>query len=378
MTISRRTAIKSLTALGGLALLPGSANALQPGTRRAGRILFLGGTGFLGPHMVQRALDRGYQVTLFTRGRAGRDLFPNVEKLIGDRAGDMSALRGKTWDVVIDNSGYVPAHVRTSAEMLRGNVGHYIYTSTVDAYRDFHTPNFNEDYPLAQLPEGAPHNPGRYYGPLKALCENEVEKVFPNAFTVIRPVWVSGPGDNNHLFTYWVMRMKRGGEMLVPGTPNDPFQTIDVRDLAAFVVSAAEKKTIGHFNMAGPYLTFGEMVATVQRATSSKVDPVYVSAEFLRTKGIRPYFDLPLWWPPRNDYVVPSMPSGLGGGEGAFRVSGERARAKGLTPRPLAETARDLLAWYEKEHGAWPATGRPGLTVERERALLDEWKQQGK
>ena len=151
-----------------------------------------------------------------------------------------------------------------------------------------------------------------------------------------------------------------------------------MRDLAAFVVSAAEKKTVGRFNMAGPHLTFGEMLATVQRATSSKVDPVYVSAEFLRTKGIRPYFDLPLWWPPRNDYVVPSMPSGLGGGEGAFRVSGERARAKGLTPRPLADTARDLLVWYEKEHGAWPASGRPGLTVERERALLDEWKQHGK
>jgi 2'-hydroxyisoflavone reductase len=262
--------------------------------------------------------------------------------------------------------------------MLKGNVGHYIYTSTIDAYRDFHTPNFNEDYPLAQLPEGTPHNPNRYYGPLKALCEKEVEKVFPNAFTVIRPVWVSGPGDNNHLFTYWVMRIKRGGEMLAPGTPNDPFQTIDVRDLAAFVVNAAEKRTVGHYNMAGPYLTFGEMISTVQRAINSKVEPVYVSAEFLRGKGVRPYFDMPLWWPPRNDYVVPNMPSGLGGGEGAFRVSGERARGKGLTPRPLADTARDLLAWYEKAHGAWPETGRPGLTIERERALLTEWKQAGR
>lgn len=360
-----------------MALLSADAGAIRP-RRSAGRVLFLGGTGFLGPHMVQRALDKGYQVTLLTRGRAGRDLFPNVEKLIGDRAGDMSALRGKTWDVVIDNSGYVPAHVRASAEMLKGSVGHYIYTSTIDAYRDFHTADFNEDYPLATIPDGTPHNPNLYYGPLKALCEREVEQIFPSAFTVIRPVWVSGPGDNNHFFTYWVMRVKRGGEMLAPGTPADPFQTVDVRDLAAFVIDAAEKRVFGHYNMAAPPTTFGDMVATVQRATGGKVDPVYVSADFLSSKGVRPYFDLPLWWPPRNDYKVANMPSGLGGGEGAFRVSGERARAKGLTPRPLVDTARDLLAWYEKAHGTWPETGRPGLTAARERALLDEWKRTGR
>jgi 2'-hydroxyisoflavone reductase len=205
-----------------------------------------------------------------------------------------------------------------------------------------------------------------------------VETVFPSAFTIIRPVWVSGPGDNNHLFTYWVMRIKRGGEMLAPGTPADPFQTIDVRDLAAFVIDAAAQRIAGHYNMAAPSTTFGDMVATVQRATNSRVEPVYVSADFLKQKGVRPYFDLPLWWPPRNDYAVPNIPSGLGGGEGAFRVSGERARAKGLKTRPLIETARDVLAWYEKEHGAWPETGRPGLTIARERVLLEEWRGEGR
>jgi 2'-hydroxyisoflavone reductase len=377
MPVSRRTAIKhSLATVGSLALFTGDARASQPTRGRAGRVLFLGGTGFLGPHMVQRALEKGYQVTLLTRGRAGRELFPGVERLIGDRGGDMSALRGKTWDVVIDNSGYVPAHVRTSAELLKGSVGHYIYTSTIDAYRDFHTTDFDEDYPLAQLPEGAPHNPNRYYGPLKALCEREVQTVFPTSFTIVRPAWVSGPGDNNHLFTYWVMRVKRGGELLVPGERSDPFQTVDVRDLAAFVINAAERRIGGHFNAAAPSTTFGEMLDIVQRATSSNITPVWVSAEFLRTRNVRPYFDMPLWWPPRNDYAVTNVPSGLGGGIGAFRISGERARENGMTYRPLADTARDLLAWYEKEHGTWPETGRPGLTTERERTLLAEWKRE--
>jgi 2'-hydroxyisoflavone reductase len=377
MSVTRRSAVKhSLAAIGGLTLFGSRGGAAPVGGQRAGRVLFLGGTGFLGPHMVQRALDQGYQVTILTRGRAGRDLFPNVERLVGDRAGDMSVLRGKTWDVCIDNSGYVPAHVRTSAQLLKGSVGHYVYTSTIDAYRDFHTPDFNEDYPLAQLPEGAPHNPNRYYGPLKALCEREVEAAFPSSFTIVRPGWVSGPGDNNHFFTYWVMRVKRGGEMLAPGTRTDPFQTIDVRDLAAFVIAAADRRIAGHYNLVAPHTTFGEMLATVERATSSNVAPVWVSADFLRTKGVRPYFDLPLWWPPRNDYTLSNVPSGLGGGEGALRISGERARAKGLTPRPLVETARDLLAWYEKAHGSWPETGRPGLTTERERTLLADWKRE--
>src|SRR5262245_6340108 len=195
--IPRRTALSyTISGIASLAL-GDAAKALNMPSGSAKRVLFLGGTSFLGPHMVRRAYERGYQVSLFTRGRRGKDLFPEAERLVGDRAGDLSALKGKSWDVVIDNSGYVPAHVRASAELLRGSVGHYVYTSTLDAYQDYLTPNIDENYPLARLPDGAPHDPQRYYGPLKALCEAEVEKVFPSAYTIIRPGWVVGPGDTN-------------------------------------------------------------------------------------------------------------------------------------------------------------------------------------
>jgi 2'-hydroxyisoflavone reductase len=142
-----------------------------PGSRAPLRILFLGGTGFIGPHMVREAMAHGHRITLFTRGRQGTELFPDAERLVGDRDGKLDALKGKTWDVVIDNSGYVPGHVRQSAELLRDAVGHYFYTSTIDAYRDFQAVGITESYPLATLPPGTPHDPQRFYGPLKALCE---------------------------------------------------------------------------------------------------------------------------------------------------------------------------------------------------------------
>jgi 2'-hydroxyisoflavone reductase len=375
--ISRRTALKVAASSIATVTLARVASAL-PANASAKRVLFLGGTGFLGPHMVRSAMDRGYQITLFTRGRAGTELFPEAERLIGDRTGDISALKGKTWDVVIDNSGYVPKDVRASAELLKGSVGHYVFTSTGDAYRDYLAPDIDETYPLAQLPEGAPHNPSRYYGPLKALCEKEVETVFPQAYTIVRPGWVVGPGDTNHLFTYWVMRVHRGGELLAPGTPSDPVQMIDARDLGAFVVDVADRRVVGHFTTVTVPQTFESMLNQIAAGIGATIAPVWVDADFLATKRVRPYFDMPLWWPPRNDYVVPNMPSGLGGGVGAFRMNGARARAAGLKHRAVGVSAKDTLDWYLKEHGTWPETGRPGLTIAREREILDAWKRERK
>ena len=375
MHLNRRTAIKQM--LAGAASLPfaGSIAALPPRPVRAKRMLFLGGTGFLGPHMVTSAIEQGYHITLFTRGRAGLELFPDAERLTGDRASDLSALEGKTWDVVIDNSGYVPADVRRSTTLLHDSVGHYMYTSTIDAYRDFREPNITEDYPLARLPDGAPHNPGRYYGALKALCEAEVTSAFPGKYTIIRPGWVVGPGDTNHLFTYWVMRIRQGGEFIAPGTPTDPVQMVDARDLGAFVIRLADERVAGAFTAVRPPMGFGEMLAAIAKGLNTTIQPVWVDADWLKSKGIRPYFDMPLWWPPRNDYDVPNMPSGLGGGVGAFRMSGAKAARAGLTHRDVADSARDTLAWYEREHkGQWPEKGRPGLTRVREQALLEEWK----
>lgn len=338
------------------------------------RILFLGGTGFIGPHMVREALAKGHRITLFTRGRQGTELFPDAERLIGDRDGKLDSLKGKTWDVVIDNSGYVPAHVQQSAELLRGSVGHYFYTSTIDAYRDFHTVGITESYPLATLPAGTPHDPQRFYGPLKALCEEEVVKVYPSNHTIVRPAWVAGPGDNNHLFTYWVMRMDRGGDVLAPGTPDDPVQYIDARDLASFVISSVERKLVGRFTAVGPVMTFEEMLFGVKAVTTSASKLTWVDADFLRAEKVRPYFGMPLWWPPRNDYQDPGMRGGLNGGVGAFTIDGSKARANGMTHRPLADTARDTLAWYKGAFPDWPERGRPGPTATREQELLAKYR----
>jgi 2'-hydroxyisoflavone reductase len=368
MTLSRRTLLTSSAAalVGARAL-----EALAPARSRAPlRILFLGGTGFIGPHMVRRALERGHRVSLFTRGRHGTDLFPEAEKLVGDRNGRLEALRGKRWDVVIDNSGYTPENVQASADLLKNAVGHYLFTSTVDAYRDYHTANIDESYPLATLPAGAPHDPSKYYGPLKAMCEEVVARAYPDRHTIVRPGWIVGPGDNNHLFTYWAVRIDRGGEILAPGTPNDPTQVIDARDLAAWVIRMVETPVGGRYSAVGPVIDFGQLLYGIKAVTTTESTFTWADADFLRRNKVRPYFDLPLWWPPRNDYGDPSMPSGLDGGIGALNLNGAKARAAGLTHRPLAEIARDTLSWYRTEYPDWPDGKRPGLTVARERELL--------
>jgi 2'-hydroxyisoflavone reductase len=385
MTVTRRSLLLSSAAgvLGAGALralqatpFPSTAVPLRSGQPL--RILFLGGTGFIGPHMVRRAMERGHRISLFTRGRSGTDLFPEAEHLIGDRNGKLDALKGKAWDVVIDNSGYTPENVRASAELLKGSVPHYFFTSTLDAYRDYHTANIDETYPLATLPAGAPHNPGKYYGPLKAMCEETVASVYPNAHTIIRPGWIVGPGDNNHLFTYWAVRADRGGEILAPGSPSDPAQVIDARDLAAFVIDLVESRRGGRYNTVGPVIDFGQLLYGIKSVTATPSRFTWVDSDFLRAHKVVPYFDVPLWWPPRNDYNDGNVPSGLDGGVGALNVNGDKARAAGLKHRPLADIARDTLAWYRSQYPDWPDGKRPGLTAARETELLAAWHASGK
>jgi 2'-hydroxyisoflavone reductase len=171
------------------------------------------------------------------------------------------------------------------------------------------------------------------------------------------------------------MRIRQGGEFIAPGTPTDPVQMVDARDLGAFVIHLADQRVNGAFTAVRSPMGFGEMLAAIASGLNTTIQPVWVDADWLNSKGIKPYFGMPLWYPPRNDYVVPNMPSGLGGGVGAFRMSGAKAARAGLTHRNLADTARDTLAWYEQEHkGEWSEKGRPGLTRVREQALLEEWK----
>jgi 2'-hydroxyisoflavone reductase len=210
------------------AAAPAPAPAAPPAPLR---ILVLGGTGFIGPHMVRRALERGHTVTLFNRGKTNEDLFPDLETLIGDRDGKLQALEGKRWDAVIDTSGYVPRHVRDSANLLKNGSRQYLFISSVSAYAKFDKPNITEDDPGGTIADTTVEKiTGETYGPLKVLAEKAVQQAFPNGATIVRPGYIVGPGDSTDRWTYWPVRVAAGGEMIAPGEPSYPIEIIDARD----------------------------------------------------------------------------------------------------------------------------------------------------
>ncbi len=325
------------------------------------RVLILGGTGFIGPHQVRYAMYRGHSVTLFNRGRSNPGLFPGVETLIGDRDGDLAALEGREWDAVIDNSGYVPRHVRDSAELLADSVGQYLFTSTGSVY-DFDQDQLTEDARLLPLEDPTSEDVNRYYGPLKVLCEEAVRETFGSHGTVVRLHVVAGPGDPTHRFTYWPVRVHRGGDVILPGSKDTPVQFIDVRDLVEFEIHLLERGTGGTFNAAGPTLDemgMAEFAYGVRSITASPVRFHWVDGEFVRTQQLR----VPLWY-------------GDGGSNrGINRVRSHRAVAAGLEFRPLAVTALDTLAWFETQPGDFRA-GIP-IDAEREAAALAAWRARG-
>jgi 2'-hydroxyisoflavone reductase len=367
--MTTRRSFLGAAALGGAALSFGS----RPGwARLAGRggpsslkILFIGGTGFIGPHMVREALARGHVPTLFNRGKTNPGLFPNVEKLVGDRDGGLGVLQGRTWDAVIDTSGFVPRVVRASVQLLKGSVKQYLFISTGDVYRDFTIEHMDEDAPLAVLDDPKSEDVGKFYGPLKVLCEREVRDGFPNSSIVVRPGWIVGPGDNLNLFTYWPVRIDRGGEVLAPGDPTDPVQIIDARDMASWIIRMLEAGTTGTFNAFGPAapLSIAEFLYGIRAITSADVSFTWVSTDFLLAQKIRPWRDIPIWYPPIGDH------------KGNGLISPKRSVAAGLTFRPLAETARDTLDWFRSLGEDWESSPkRRGLTAAREAELLAGWK----
>ena len=241
-TTRRRFLAMSATATGALSMgITPRAEDAQPL-----RILILGGTGFIGPHMVEWALARGHQITLFNRGRTNTNLFPKVEKLVGDRDGALDALETGRWDAVIDNSGYVPRHVRDSAELLQDRAEQYLFISSISAYADFAQPGLDETYRLGTLADpGVEEVNAETYGPLKVLCERALAAAFGDNATIVRPGYIVGPGDSTDRWTYWPVRLAAGGHMLVPGTPADRVQLIDARDLARFVMAFSKPEPTG-------------------------------------------------------------------------------------------------------------------------------------
>ena len=377
MSMTRRDMMKAIGVAGAAAAVgPIDLLAARPQAGRSLRILFIGGTGFIGPHMVRRARERGHTVTLFNRGRTNPHLFPDVEKLVGDRDGGLGVLRGRSWDAVIDTSGYVPRVVRDSAELLRDNVHRYLFISTGDAYADFIKIGIDEDYTLDTIDDPTNEDPSRNYGPLKVLCEQAVRDTYPGRNTILRPGWIIGAGDYNSISPYWPMRIHHGGEVLAPGDPTDPVQIIDPHDLARFVIKILEEDINGIYNTVGPAtpLTMAELLYGIRAVTSSPVRFTWVPASFLREMEVAAMTDLPIWFPPLDDYPTPAPFEP--GAKGFHQMSGQRAITAGLTFRPLAETARSIIEEFLSRDGSWESTQRRfGLSLEREAEVLAAWRE---
>lgn len=338
----------------------GRDTPIPPG---ATRILILGGTGFIGPHQVRYARERGHSLTLFNRGRTAPELFPDVEQLRGDRAaGDLDALRDGEWDVVIDNSSSNPRWTRESAQLLKDRAGQYIFISTQSVYASRAEIGIDETAPVGR--PDLPKSEWSGYGPNKALCEEEAEAAFPGRATIIRPSLIVGPGDRTDRWTYWVARTRRGGLMAVPGTPQDPMQFIDARDLSEWVIRMAENGTPGIFNAVGPEsaLTSAEMFYGIRAVITTPVAFQWIPADFLEEMGIRPWSDMPAWFPPRGQRA------------GFARMSNARALEAGLTFRPLAVTAAETLEWFLGLPEERRTDLRSGMTPGREKALLAAWR----
>lgn len=386
MSTSRRDFIKISAAAGGvmsfglvpdaLSLAQQTGRADEPSagkTTKPLRILILGGTGYTGPYQVRYALARGHKVTVFNRGKTHPGELPKeVEQLIGDRNGKLDALKGRQWDVVIDVPTTLPVWVRDAAQVLKGNVDRYVFISTISVYADTSKPGMDETAPthkyegadaMKETQESLRASNFRLYGPLKALSEQEAEKWFPGKTLVIRPGLIVGPGDPTDRFTYWPVRIDRGGEILAPGNPTDPVQFIDARDLAEWIIRMAEQGETGTYNATGPRsrLTMAEMLYGIKAVTTSEARFTWVDASFLEAQKVRPWADMPVWVPPSGE------------GTGFAQISIKRALEKGLTFRPLAETARDTINWFKTLPAARQAKLGAGLAPQRETEVLAAW-----
>jgi 2'-hydroxyisoflavone reductase len=323
------------------------------------RLLVLGGTRFLGRHFVEQALAAGHRVTLLHRGRSAAGLFPDAEHRIADRNGDLAALRAGEWDAVLDTSAYVPRHVRSAAAALAGRIGRYLLVSSVSVYADFARPGADEDAPLQSLADPTTEVvSGETYGGLKVLCEQALAQVLPQACLIARPGLLVGPHDPTGRFTWWLQRLRAGGDVLAPGEAGARVQFIDARDAAAWLLTQAQTGNVGTYNLTGPAspLTMGELLDTTRRVLRPDARLHWVDEDFLLREGVTPWSELPLW--------VARAEAGL------HEIDIMRALRSGLVCRPLAETVADTAAWAQAHDGPHADVG---LSPEREAALLAAW-----
>lgn len=373
MTTSRRDFLQITAAAGG-ALGLGLCGSSLAGTREVARaekplkILILGGTKFIGPSLVEHAQARGHEVTLFNRGKTNPHLFPGVKKLKGDRDNDLESLRGHQWDAVIDNSASIPRWVRESAGLLKDQAKLYLYTSSISVYKDTSQVGVDESGAVGTLEDTSVEEiTGETYGPLKALCEQEAQKAFGDGAIVVRPGLIVGPMDPTDRFTYWPVRIQRGGEVMAPGNPTDAVQFIDVRDLAEWYVKLVEDGQSGVYNATGPAseLSVAEMLYGIRAATRAELSFTWVDAEFLQEHQVQAWMEMTVWVPPMEGY------------EGFSKIDCRRAIEAGLTFRPLATTAADTLEWWNALDDERRSKPRAGLAPDKEAKVLAAWHVRG-
>ncbi len=359
MQINRRTFLGAAAASGLSIPMVASAKSL--------RILFLGGTGFLGPHTVQYAIDRGHEVTLFNRGRSNTELFPELEKIVGDRDPDvdngLNALKGRNFDAVIDTSGYVPRIVGASSQLMADQAEHYLFVSTICQYdgwlegEQFRT----EDTPGATLEDPTTEDVGTHYCALKAYCERAAEAAMPGRVTQIRPGLIVGPRDRTDRFTYWPVRADRGGKMLAPGKPSDLTQYIDVRDLAAFMVHCVEAKLMDSYNCICPPLPMGDFLSACVDVTAKGTELEWIPADFLAENELQSWRQIQMW----ADGDSPMS--------GSLTWSADKSLEAGLTIRPVEETIRATLEWFRSLPEERQASLNSGIPADKEAEVLAAW-----
>ena len=326
------------------------------------KILIIGGTRFLGKHLVEAAQNKGHQITLFNRGISNLEWFPDVEKIHGDRRTDISGLYDQKWDAAIDTCGYIPREVELSIQTLAGKIPHYTFISSISVYNDFSKIGINEDYELATLEDPSTEDvTGQTYGGLKAKCEEEATTNFPGGVLIIRPGLIVGPHDPTDRFTYWPWKIAHGGQILTPKSPDWCTQFIDARDLAGWIIRMIENQVTGIFNAVGPEqpLRFGDLLQTSQDISGTSPTLVWANPQFLSDHEVEPWSDLPLWLP-GEEYA------------GMDKINNEKALAFGLCFRPLAQTVRDTIEWASRrpvDH-IW----RAGLKPDREAELIRLWR----
>jgi len=328
-------------------------------------ILIIGGTRFLGRFLTQEGIKRKHEITLFNRGKTNPHLFPDIEKLHGDRDGGLEPLKGRRWDLVIDVCGYVPRIVEQSAKLLKDQAGKYLFVSTMIVYDDLNKIDLKENDRLASMGEDTDEEvTTESYGPLKGDCERVVKRYFPENNLMIRPGVIIGPEDNTDRFTYWVNRIGKGGRFLAPGNPDDPVQVIDVRDLVSWIYDIIEKNGTGAYNATGPdyKLTMGELFEECQEVAGVPAEPVWVDSEFLLEQDVVPWRDIPLWR--RGGHHQ----------KGFMRIDSTKAIKEGLTYRPLRESIRDVLDFARSRGDDYEWTA--GLDPDKEKEILEKWEKE--